>query len=262
MRAGDWLLIVILALTGLVILADTLTGGGVQAWAASDLSATGRQFGIALGWAGWALSPAAALPLLAALWAIFATPPAAIIQGLRLIIRIVDAVNSTIGDAVRWFALALVLVTSLIVIQRYVFGISITKLQESVIYFHALLFLLSGAATLLAGGHVRVDILYAKLKPASKAWTDILGVYLALIPMCWLILDTSRSYVGGAWRILERSREGDGLPLVFVLKTAIPVFAVMMIAQGVAMAARGILVLADRKAPQPALRDDPSRSAL
>lgn len=262
MRAGDWLLITILALTGLLMLADTLTGGGVQAWIASDLSATGRQLGIALGWIGWALTPVVALPLFAALWAAFSAPPALVITVLGGIIRIIDAVNRAIGDAVRWFALALVLVTSLIVIQRYVFGVSITKLQESMIYFHALLFLLSSASTLLAGGHVRVDIFYAKLKPSSKAWTDIVGVYLALIPMCWLILDTSRSYVGGAWRILERSREGDGLPLVFALKTAIPVFAVMMIAQGVAMAARGALVLADRNAPEPALRDDAPKGAL
>ena len=68
--------------------------------------------------------------------------------------------------------------------------------------------------------------------------------------MCWLILDTSRSYVGGAWRIMERSRESDGLPLVFLLKTAIPVFAVMMIAQGVSMAAKAALTLADRSVPE------------
>ena len=126
---------------------------------------------------------------------------------------------------------------------------SVTKLQESVIYFHALLFLLSSAVTLLAGGHVRVDIVYARLSDKAKAWTDILGVYLALFPMCWLILDTSRSYVGGAWQIMERSRESDGLPLIFLLKTAIPLFAVMMMAQGVSMAAKSALTIAGKPAP-------------
>ncbi|MFN3835911.1 MAG: TRAP transporter small permease subunit [Glycocaulis sp.] len=262
MRAGDWLLVTILALAGLLMLADTLTGGGVQGWIASDLSARGRELGIALGWVGWGLTPVVALPLIAALWAVFASPPSIVTHALERTCQVVDAVNRAIGDAVRWFALALVLVTSLIVIQRYVFGVSITKLQESMIYFHALLFLLSSASTLLAGGHVRVDIFYSRLNARSKAWTDIAGVYLALIPMCWLILDTSRSYVGGAWRILERSREGDGLPLVFALKTAIPVFAVMMIAQGVALAARGALTLAGKDAPDEGLREDAPKGAL
>ena len=125
-----------------------------------------------------------------------------------------------------------------------------TKLQESVIYLHSILFLLSSAATLLRDGHVRVDIIYSKLDDRAKAWTDLIGVYLALIPMCWMILDASQSYVGSAWRILERSRESDGLPLVFLLKTAIPVFAIMMILQGLSMAARSALTLSGREAPQ------------
>lgn len=250
MRAGDWLLIALMAATALMTLADQLSGGGVQAWIGSDLSRTGREIGVFLGWLGWGLTPLVAFPLLAALWAAFRVPPALMTAGLIRIGAVIDAVNRAIGDAARWLALALVLVTSLVVIQRYVFGVSVTKLQESIIYFHALLFLLSSAVTLLAGGHVRVDIFYSRLSSKARAWTDIIGVYLALIPMCWLILDTSRSYVGGAWRIMERSRESDGLPLVFVLKTAIPVFAVMMIAQGVSMAAKAALTLGGSSAPE------------
>lgn len=262
MRAGDWLLLTLTALTLALIGADQLSGGAVQGWIASDLSARGRELGIALGWLGWALTPFAALPLLAALWTVIASPPALLSGALVRLSKIIDAASRAIGDCVRWFALGLVLVTSLVVVQRYVFGVSITRLQESIIYLHALLFLLSSAATLLAGGHVRVDIIYSRLPARARAWTDIAGVYLALIPMCWLILDTSRSYVGGAWRILERSRESDGLPLVFALKTAIPVFAVMMIAQGVSMAARAALTLAGKEAPDEGLREDAPKGAL
>ncbi|WP_429911409.1 TRAP transporter small permease subunit [Glycocaulis sp.] len=262
MRAGDWLLLALIALTLALIAADQLSGGAVQGWIASDLSARGRDLGIALGWVGWGLTPVVALPLLAALWIVIAAPPALMTAALVYTSRVIDAVNRAIGDAARWFALALVLVTSLVVIQRYVFGVSITKLQESIIYLHALLFLLSSAVTLLAGGHVRVDIFYSRLSARARAWTDIAGVYLALIPMCWLILDTSRSYVGGAWRILERSRESDGLPLVFALKTAIPVFAVMMIAQGVSMAARAALTLGGKDTPEEGLREDTPKVAL
>lgn len=249
MRAGDGLLILVLAASGLLVALDAATDGAMQAFAQASLPTLGTAAGRGLLWIGLALSPLLLLPLMAAV--LGARAPAGLSRALERAARAIDHLSTTIGDAARWFALALVIVTVVVVVQRYVFGAASTKLQESVIYFHALLFLLSSAATLLAGGHVRVDIIYGKLSERGRAWTDLLGVYLALLPMMILILATSRSYVGGAWRILERSRESDGLPLVFALKTAIPVFAVMMILQGAATAARAALTLAGRTPPAP-----------
>lgn len=249
MRAGDTLLIFIIAVCLIAAIVDGASGGAVQAWLQAHLSAIGMWAGRILLYGGLAASPLLLAPLVGALWGRFAAMPSRLEAALRRGARFIDASSETIAGATRWLALALVLITVTVVIQRYVFGASSTKLQESVIYFHSLLFLLSSAATLLHGGHVRVDILYSKMDERGKAWTDLLGYYLALLPMSVLILITSRSYVGGAWRILEKSRESDGLPLVFLLKTAIPVFAVMMILQGLSMAARAGLRIADRPAP-------------
>ena len=249
MTRADLLLIAVIALTALLLGLDAVSGGAVGGVVDAHLRSFAALAGTVLGWMGLALSPLILLAPLCALYGRFKGLPAPLSRLLRRLIALFDAISLTVGDMVRWAALGLVLVTGLIVVQRYVFGVSITKLQESVIYLHALLFLLSSAATLYHGGHVRVDIVYSKLSARGKAWTDLLGVYLALIPMCWLILMTSESYVGGAWRILERSRESDGLPLVFLLKTAIPVFAVMMIAQGFAMASRAALTLSGETPP-------------
>jgi TRAP-type mannitol/chloroaromatic compound transport system permease small subunit len=249
MRSGDALLLIVIGLTLAGLIIDSVTAGGLGAWLSANLSASGLTAGRVIGWLGLVASPLMLLPLIAGLWGRFATLPGRLERLLRRGALIIDAVSITVGDAVRWSALALVVITAVIVVQRYVFGVSITVLQESVIYLHSLLFLLSSAATLLNGGHVRVDIIYSKLSDRARAWTDMAGAYLALIPMSWLILETSRSYVGGAWRILERSRESDGLPLVFLLKTAIPVFAVLMILQGLSMAARAALTLSGREAP-------------
>jgi TRAP-type mannitol/chloroaromatic compound transport system permease small subunit len=249
MRAGDILLVLLIALTVGGLLLDGATGGALGAWLSANLSGIASQTGRLLGWLGWALSPLILIPLLAAIWGALAGTPDWLADGLKRSALTIDGVSTTIADAVRWAALALVVITAIIVVQRYVFGASSTKLQESVIYLHSLLFLLTSAAALLTGGHVRVDILYSKLSEKGRAWTDLAGIYLALIPMSWLILETSRTYVGGAWRILERSRESDGLPLVFLLKTAIPVFAIMMILQGLSMAARAALTLSNRDAP-------------
>lgn len=249
MRTGDLILLCLIGLSVAGVLVDQATAGSIGQFLGANLSSYGAGAGTLAGWLGWALSPLILIPLLAALWGRFASSPDWLSSVLRKSALAIDTVSITVADMVRWAALALVIITAVIVVQRYVFGSSSTKLQESVIYLHAFLFLLTSSAAFLTGGHVRVDILYSKLSEKGRAWTDLAGIYLALIPMSWLILETSRTYVGGAWRILERSRESDGLPLVFLLKTAIPVFAVMMILQGLSMAARAALTLSNREAP-------------
>ena len=249
MRAGDGLILVLSASILALTVMDIATGGSVAAWAGANLAASAQALGGVLGVLGRLGWPLLLIPLLAALAGRFMTLPTALTGGLRRAIAIIDAISSSIGGAARWFALGLVIATATVVVQRYVFGYASTKLAESVIYMHAFLFLFASASTLLSDGHVRVDIFYSKMSARGKAWVDLIGTYLALIPMNILILWTSTGYMNSTWRILERSREADGLPLVFALKTAIPLFAVLMIAQGVSMAARAALTIAGDKAP-------------
>ena len=243
MRAGDFLFLSLALGTLILVLIDAAMNGAIGQWASDNLYTNAHAIGSMLGLLGKILAPVLLLPLLTALAGQFVSLPAPINSVQKLLIGWIDTANLHLGGAARWFALGLVMVTAIIVIQRYVFGFASTKLQESVIYMHALLFLLASASTLLADGHVRVDIFYAKQSEKGKAWTDLWGTYLTLIPMCGLILITSTGYIDSAWRILEQSRESDGLPLVYLLKTAIPLFAVMMILQGFSIAARCALTL-------------------
>lgn len=249
MRGGDWLIVLVITGIIIVMVLDGLTTGSISAWMGSSLYQTALPAGRLIGWAGLILSPLLLLPLLGGVWGRIAGLPPVLESAFRKLISLFDAISTVIGDAARWLALALVIVTATVVIQRYVFGFASTKLQETVIYMHALLFLLSAASTLLADGHVRVDIIYAKLSGRGKAWTDLLGTYLALLPMALLILWVSTPYINASWRILERSRESDGLPLVFILKTAIPLFAVLLILQGLASALRAALTISGKTAP-------------
>src|ERR1700754_2406624 len=158
---------------------------------------------------------------------------------------LIDRVNTAVGRAVSWCALAIVLIGFAVVLMRYVLGLGSIWLQETIIYAHAALFLLAAAWTLKEGGHVRVDVFYASASPRAKAWIDLLGALLLLLPFCIAILWFSLPYVGRSWAILERSRETSGLPLVFLLKTLIPVFAVLLGLQGIAQAIRAWRVLRD-----------------
>jgi TRAP-type mannitol/chloroaromatic compound transport system permease small subunit len=155
----------------------------------------------------------------------------------------IDRLNSAIGRAASWCALFIVVIGFAVVLMRYVLGLGSLWLQESVVYAHAALFLLAAAWTLQEGGHVRVDVFYASASPRGRAWVDLLGALLLLMPCALAIIWFALPYVDRSWRILERSRETSGLPLVFVLKTLIPVFAVLLALQGVAQAVRALAVL-------------------
>jgi TRAP-type mannitol/chloroaromatic compound transport system permease small subunit len=127
--------------------------------------------------------------------------------------------------------------------MRYVLGIGSIKLQESVIYAHAGLFMLATAWTLQTGGHVRVDVFYAQAKPRTRALIDLIGALVFLLPFAAALAALSMPYVARSWAILEGSREASGLPVVYLLKTLIPLFALLIGLQGVAQAIRAALLL-------------------
>lgn len=155
----------------------------------------------------------------------------------------IDALNAAVGRAAAWLALAIVLVQFAVVMMRYALGLGSIWLQESILYGHAGLFLLAAAWTLQTEGHVRVDIFYAAAPPRTRAAIDLAGALLLLVPFTAAILVWSIPYVVRSWAILERSREASGLPAVFLLKSLIPLFAVLLGLQGVAQAIRAVAVL-------------------
>lgn len=161
----------------------------------------------------------------------------------------IDRLNRTIGRAAAWLALAIVLAQFALVVARYAFDLGSIWLTEAVTYGHAGLIMLAAAWTLSAGGHVRVDVFYAHAGARTRAIVDLAGSLLLLLPFMLMLLWLSAPYAARSWAVLERSQEVGGLPLVFVAKTLIPLFALLMALQGIAQAIRAASVLSP-----PALR--------
>ena len=157
-----------------------------------------------------------------------------------------DSVNRLVGSVVRWFALLMMLLQFLVVLLRYIFGFSDIALNESVLYLHAGLFMLGAGYTLLVDGHVRVDIFYRGADVRRKALVDLLGSLLLLLPVVALIFSVSFGYVADSWARLEESREAGGLPGLFLLKTVILAFCLLLGLQGLSLAGRSLLLLQGR----------------
>jgi TRAP-type mannitol/chloroaromatic compound transport system permease small subunit len=171
---------------------------------------------------------------------------------MERIAYLIDQLNDGIGRLLAWLTLVMVVVTFGVVVLRYLFDLGSIALQESITAMHALLFMLGAAYTLRHEGHVRVDIFYRRFGVRGRAWVDLLGVVVLLVPVTLFIIGVSWEYVASSWQLHEGSREAGGLPGVYLLKSVIPLMALLLLLQGVAMGWRALCVL--RQAEEP--RDD------
>ncbi len=162
----------------------------------------------------------------------------------------IDRLNACVGRASLWCVFAIVAVQFTVVLLRYAAGVGSIWLQETILYAHAALFMLAAAWTLQVGGHVRVDIFYAGARPRTKAAIDLFGALVFLLPFAVVLFWLSWPYVARSWANLERSRETSGLPFVFLLKSLIPLFALLLGLQGISQAIRAALFLSGEDTPR------------
>ena len=153
---------------------------------------------------------------------------------LQAWINRIESIINFSGRAVSWLTLLMVITTFLVVVLRYVFDYGLIAMQESIIYMHAIIFLIGAAYTLQQNSHVRVDIIYQKLSEKNRAWVDLFGTLFLLTPTMLFIFIISWRYVSDSWQVLETSREAGGLPGVFLLKSVILIMACLMLLQGLA----------------------------
>lgn len=166
------------------------------------------------------------------------------------VIKIIDGVTAGIGKVISILTLLIVLLTTSLVVLRYGFNWNSIAWQEVVLYMHATVFLLGAAWALQTDSHVRVDILYRGFSARKKAIANIIGTLFFLFPFFLLILYFSWGYMLKSWAVHESSTQAGGLPYVYLLKTLMPIFAVLMLVQGVAELCRNILILSGKIVPQ------------
>jgi TRAP-type mannitol/chloroaromatic compound transport system permease small subunit len=64
-----------------------------------------------------------------------------------------------------------------------------------------------------------------------------------LLPLCLFIFITSFQYVLQAWQIKEHSSDTGGLPIVYLLKTLIPLLATGLLLQSISEIGKSTLTL-------------------
>lgn len=161
----------------------------------------------------------------------------------------IDRISGWLG----WLTIGLTLIMTAVgaynAITRYLShymgtNLSSNRYIEVQWYLFSLVFLLAAAYVLQKGSHVRVDIFYSRLSVKQKAWVDLLGTLLLLLPFCAIVIIYSLPAVSNSWRVFEQSSDPAGLPR-YPLKTMIPVAFAWLGIQGISEAIKQVAILRD-----------------
>ena len=157
-----------------------------------------------------------------------------------------DRFGEAVGRALSWLTLACVLVCFGVVVLRYAFNVGFIWMQEAYVWLHAIVFTGCAAYALKHDAHVRVDIFYSRMSARARAWVDLAGAVLMVLPwmavLAWLVVP----WIADSWSVGEGSGMPGGIPAVYLLKAMLFVMAVLLALQALALAARSVHILRRR----------------
>ena len=150
---------------------------------------------------------------------------------LLALARGIDAVNLAVGRAVCWLTLAVAIISTVNAVSRKLLHQSSNAWLELQWYLFGAIFLLASGYTLLKNGHVRVDILSARLPKRQQIWIEVFGVLFFLLPVSVLIMWLAWPMFWESWVSGETSSNAGGL-VRWPVKLLIPIGFCLLIAAG------------------------------
>ncbi|MFQ5652896.1 MAG: TRAP transporter small permease subunit [bacterium] len=165
---------------------------------------------------------------------------------LKAVAAFIDDVNARVGVFAGWLSTLLVLVVCYDVFTRYLLQKSSIAVQELEWHLFAVIFLLGAAYTLKHDRHVRVDVVYVNFSARVKAWINLLGSLVFLLPFSVLVIITSEKFVLNSFMIGETSPDPGGLPARYLLKVCIPIGFFLLFLQGLSMAITAFLAIREK----------------
>lgn len=145
--------------------------------------------------------------------------------------RAVDPWLVRIGHWSSWLWLALVVIIVVNVILRYAFGEGRIEFEEIQWHIYATGFLLGLGYALQADAHIRVDVLHERFPPTLKAWIELYGLLLLVLPFIAVVLIYSLPFVRASFEFGEVSASPGGLPYRWAIKAVLPAgFALLLLA--------------------------------
>ena len=162
---------------------------------------------------------------------------------MKKISNLFNIINKYAGYVCAFLVVLMTLNVFIVVFLRYLFGISFIWLQETYVWMHAYIFMAGAGFTYLNDAHVRIDIIYRSSSKVYKAIVDLVGNIFLLMPFLYIIWSYSFPFVYKSFQINEVSREAGGLPMLFLLKAAILIFAFLLFIQALSKLINNFIII-------------------
>lgn len=162
---------------------------------------------------------------------------------MKNIANLFDSINRYTGYLCAFLVVLMTVNVFIVVFLRYLFGISFIWLQETYVWMHAYIFMAGAGFTYLNDAHVRIDIIYRSSSKVYKAIVDLVGNIFLLMPFLYIIWSYSFPFVYKSLQINEVSREAGGLPMLFLLKAAILIFAFLLFIQALSKLINNFIII-------------------
>lgn len=170
-------------------------------------------------------------------------------RALGCFVRLVDRLNRSVAVVGALLIPAAVLLCAAVALLRYGAGFGRIWMQELYVVLAGVSFMILAARVHGEDGHVRVDMLSRRWGERGRALLELVGNLLLLLPWTLVLIWSSWGFVRLSWSVLEPSAQAGGLPGLFLVKSVIPLAALLLALQALANAARALLRLAGRPDP-------------
>lgn len=163
-------------------------------------------------------------------------------QSLLKISSAIDALNERVGQVIKWFILAAVLVSTVNAIIRKVFNVSSNAWLELQWYLFGAVFMLGAAYTFLRNEHIRIDIVTGNFPKRARDSIDVFGHIFFLIPFAWIMIYHGLPFFYRSFAISESSMNAGGL-IQWPAKILLPAGFILLFAQGISELIKRIAIM-------------------
>lgn len=155
--------------------------------------------------------------------------------------RWIEALNEKTGRVVSVLFIPLMLFTFMEVILRYFFNSPTIWAWDMNIQIFGLLIIFGGAYTYISDGHVRVDLIIARVSRRTRAIMDLISSFFFFFGFSILLITSSLE----AWRSFVTREHVTSIwePPLYPLKMMIPLAILLFLLQGIAHVIRNVLVI-------------------
>jgi TRAP-type mannitol/chloroaromatic compound transport system permease small subunit len=161
---------------------------------------------------------------------------------MQKLLLLVDKLSTRVGHAFSWLIIVMAGLIVWEVFYRYVMNRPHAWVFDAQIMMYGTLFMMCGAYTLAASGHVRGDVLYGFFRPRTQAAIDLVLYIVFFLPGIVALTWAGWTFAHEAMAIREQTFSAEPLPL-YPFKFVIPFAGGLLLLQGIVEIARCVLCL-------------------